>query len=778
MRARRSTPSAIWPLNATTAVAPRRQVGRRPLGRGLEGRRRHRHLVHFRPVASAGPAHGVAPLGGGPRRLRPAEVRRRRCGRARPGGGPPRRPPCAVRMTIDGWPGTGRLTKTAGRRAEGGQLPVQAPGREHHEAVDLVAEGPGGPHLLLGVLAGVDEQELEVGLPGGAPGGPDQGGEVRVGDVGHDHGQVAGAAGDQAPGGPVGDEAELGDDGLDPLAGRRRHQLGAAERPRDRGRVHAGAGGDVLDRHPLGTRRTVQRRYAAPMTLPSGLRAATLARAAAGSVPATTGRRRRRSPTSASAPSPGPTSASTPTTSCAGGWPALIRGRLAAEPPGRGPAGAPGRPLHLAEREPGRGPSAAGPRVASRRWRPAGRRRSTAIAAPATTLVTLTVTEKGYEPDDGARRCVGRGPAPGATGGAPPPVVASLDNVLDNGALLRQRVLEAAERSTPTSPGGSPSRSAFPSSVVDRMVPATTPADLDEVERRLGLRDEAAVVAERHCSWVIEDVDGLPPLADVGRRGGGRRRPVPAAQAVAAQRPALGPRLRRPAGRVRRRSPRPPPIPTVAAFVARLVDDILEVADVARRPRAFADEALAPLPQPGARPHLPPGRRRRLAEAPAAAAAGGRRPPSARAADRPLRRRRRPLVGGRERCPARRAPVATRSTTRRPRSTIATEPRLRSPRSTVHTGGLARRRHRRARDAHDATELGGPAEVLDDDAVAAFVEEQFAGARPRRAHALPRHPRRHPPVPAAAPARRHPPGGRGSGPLVPGGRGARHPRRR
>ena len=45
----------------------------------------------------------------------------------------------------------------------------------------------------------------------------------------------------------------------------------------------------------------------------------------------------------------------------------------------------------------------------------------------------------------------------------------------------------------------------FPSTMVDRMVPATTDGDLAAVEHELGLRDEAAVVAEPFMQWVIED---------------------------------------------------------------------------------------------------------------------------------------------------------------------------------------------------------------------------------------------------------------------------------
>jgi fructuronate reductase len=41
--------------------------------------------------------------------------------------------------------------------------------------------------------------------------------------------------------------------------------------------------------------------------------------------------------------------------------------------------------------------------------------------------------------------------------------------------------------------------------MVDRIVPATTAADIDALESRLGLRDEGAVFAEPFSQWVIED---------------------------------------------------------------------------------------------------------------------------------------------------------------------------------------------------------------------------------------------------------------------------------
>ncbi len=150
-----------------------------------------------------------------------------------------------------------------------------------------------------------------------------------------------------------------------------------------------------------------------------------------------------------------------------------------------------------------------------------------AIAAPTTSLVTLTVTEKGYELDplDGdeprsAPAVLAHG-LDRRRGLGGPVVVASLDNVMDNGARLRERVLEAAERFDAGLARWIMERVAFPSSVVDRMVPATTPADLDDIARRLGLRDEACR-RRRAPSVVVPHRDRRPPDPRRCRGPGGR----------------------------------------------------------------------------------------------------------------------------------------------------------------------------------------------------------------------------------------------------------------
>ncbi len=54
--------------------------------------------------------------------------------------------------------------------------------------------------------------------------------------------------------------------------------------------------------------------------------------------------------------------------------------------------------------------------------------------------------------------------------------------------------------------------------MVDRIVPATTDADIAEASRRLGVADAATVVAEPYTSWVIEDrfKAARPPWEDAG----------------------------------------------------------------------------------------------------------------------------------------------------------------------------------------------------------------------------------------------------------------------
>lgn len=153
------------------------------------------------------------------------------------------------------------------------------------------------------------------------------------------------------------------------------------------------------------------------------------------------------------------------------------------------------------------------------------------LADPAIRVVTLTVTEKAYQldpatgrlsPDDAlaADLTSVRPPAtvPGllvrgllarARADAGPIALVSCDNLPANGARLRGLVTEALAY-----PGAKvPARAAqwvrdsvtFPATMVDRIVPASTPETLAAAERALGVPDLAAVAAEPYRQWVIED---------------------------------------------------------------------------------------------------------------------------------------------------------------------------------------------------------------------------------------------------------------------------------
>jgi fructuronate reductase len=148
------------------------------------------------------------------------------------------------------------------------------------------------------------------------------------------------------------------------------------------------------------------------------------------------------------------------------------------------------------------------------------------IAAADTRIVSLTVTEKGYchLPATGRLDCahpdiVHDLTHPGAPRSAPgmllaglaarmpsglPITVLTCDNLPHNGTLVKKLVLELAELRDPRLALWIEANVAFPSTMVDRIVPATTPADLETV-RQLGLDDAVPVATEPFSQWVIED---------------------------------------------------------------------------------------------------------------------------------------------------------------------------------------------------------------------------------------------------------------------------------
>ncbi|MGP9804891.1 mannitol dehydrogenase family protein [Paracoccus sp. NSM] len=163
-----------------------------------------------------------------------------------------------------------------------------------------------------------------------------------------------------------------------------------------------------------------------------------------------------------------------------------------------------------------------------------------AMAAPSVQIVSLTVTEKGYchEPSTGRLNAdhpdIRHDRASGLPKSAPgflvralqarraaglkPFTVLCCDNLPENGRVVRGVVLDLARLIDPALAEWIAAEGAFPSTMVDRIVPATTPADLDRLEALTGLRDEAPVMHEPFRQWVIEDrfCAGRPDLGAVG----------------------------------------------------------------------------------------------------------------------------------------------------------------------------------------------------------------------------------------------------------------------
>ncbi len=151
-----------------------------------------------------------------------------------------------------------------------------------------------------------------------------------------------------------------------------------------------------------------------------------------------------------------------------------------------------------------------------------------AMSSPDVHLVTLTVTEKGYRLDPASGGLLTADPdvaadladlskprtAPGflvaalagrRRAGLPPFTVVSCDNLPHNGARVRSAVLAMAEAHDAGLAEWIAAEGAFPQTMVDRIVPATTPEDIAVQAAALGARDEGMVKTEPFTQWVVED---------------------------------------------------------------------------------------------------------------------------------------------------------------------------------------------------------------------------------------------------------------------------------
>jgi mannitol 2-dehydrogenase len=163
------------------------------------------------------------------------------------------------------------------------------------------------------------------------------------------------------------------------------------------------------------------------------------------------------------------------------------------------------------------------------------------LADPTTRIVSLTVTEGGYNFNqvtgefDASNPDVVADLAPGAVPrtvfglvveglarrrarGVPPFTVMSCDNIQGNGLMARRTFGAFARLRDPRLADWIEENVAFPSCMVDRITPVTTDDDRREIAERFGVEDAWPVVCEPFTQWVLEDRFplGRPPYGDVG----------------------------------------------------------------------------------------------------------------------------------------------------------------------------------------------------------------------------------------------------------------------
>ena len=160
------------------------------------------------------------------------------------------------------------------------------------------------------------------------------------------------------------------------------------------------------------------------------------------------------------------------------------------------------------------------------------------MADPGIRIVTLTVTEKGYCYDPATGKLNLHHPdivhdlqnplsksAPGflvralqrrRAAGHPPFTVLTCDNLPENGKVVRGVVLDFARVIDAGLAEWIETEGRFPSTMVDRITPATKQEDIQRLAQETGVRDEAPVLCEPFRQWVVED-DFVPAYGAGGR---------------------------------------------------------------------------------------------------------------------------------------------------------------------------------------------------------------------------------------------------------------------
>lgn len=150
-----------------------------------------------------------------------------------------------------------------------------------------------------------------------------------------------------------------------------------------------------------------------------------------------------------------------------------------------------------------------------------------ALASPDTHIVSFTITEKGYlrRPDgsldtedqallsdihgEGPPRTIygflAAGLARRREAGLAGLTLISCDNLAHNGARLNALMTDYLDRTDTDLASWFAQYCRCPNTMVDRIVPAVTDQDRAELASTSGLLDDAVIITEPFCQWVIED---------------------------------------------------------------------------------------------------------------------------------------------------------------------------------------------------------------------------------------------------------------------------------
>ena len=143
-------------------------------------------------------------------------------------------------------------------------------------------------------------------------------------------------------------------------------------------------------------------------------------------------------------------------------------------------------------------------------------------------IVSLTITEKGYhynsdkkeldfsnqkiiddlENPENPKTAVGflvAGLRDRYLSGKVPFTVLSCDNLPNNGAVVKKITLDFAQKIDPAFAKWISKEVSFPSSMIDRITPATNDQDIINFAQEYGVYDPALVIHEEFFQWVIED---------------------------------------------------------------------------------------------------------------------------------------------------------------------------------------------------------------------------------------------------------------------------------